>query len=52
MLIAGAMLAGICLSSVNCFNVKVDRGAFQVPGYTWPPENDPPDRDDNDRQLP
>ena len=52
MLIAAVILAGICVSSVNCFNVKIDRGAVQVPGYTWPPEEDRPDRDERDHQLP
>ncbi len=50
--IAGVILAGICASTLNCFNVNIDRGAVQVPGYTWPPEEDPHDRDKDDRQLP
>lgn len=50
--VAGVILAGICASSLNCFNVNVDRGAVQVPGYTWPAEQEPPDRDKDDRQLP
>ena len=51
-LIAGAILASICTSTLNCLNVDVRPGAVQVPGYTWPPEEDRPDRDKDDRQLP
>lgn len=45
---AGAAVVASVALAPGCLNVKVDKGAVQVPGYTWPPEEE----HKNDRQLP
>ena len=51
-LLAGlAIGAGISFTALGCVNVKVDKGAVQVPGYTWPAEDDQESKDKPD-QLP
>lgn len=52
-LLAGlAVVAGISLAG-GCINLKVDKNAVNVPGFTWPAENgEENDKPRNPDQLP